>query len=194
MKKALKNILARLIVKLKLIYEQNKLKILYNNPNVIVGKGLAIEEYFSATLPADDFSIKFGSYVHFKKHCSVLVLLGAELVIGDGVFFNNHCSINCIEKISIGENTQFGEGVKLYDHNHLFAYKNNALTIEKDKFKTAPITIGKNCWIGSNVTILKGVSIGDNVIIGANNLVYKSVPPNTVLKFKADYIIENYLD
>jgi acetyltransferase-like isoleucine patch superfamily enzyme len=191
-KRALKNIIGKLIIKLKFIYEENKLKIIFHNPNITIEKNLTIEEYFSASLPADGFSIKFGSNVYFKKYCSILLFPKAELTISSGVFFNNYSSINCIEKISIGENTQFGEGVKLYDHNHLFAYKNNAFTIEKDKFKTAPITIGKNCWIGSNVTILKGVTIGDNVIIGANNLIYKSVPNNTVVKFKADYIIENY--
>ena len=31
--------------------------------------------------------------------------------------------------------------------------------------------IGKHCWIGSNVTIIKGASIGDNCVIGAGSLV-----------------------
>ncbi len=42
----------------------------------------------------------------------------AQLIIGDNVFMNNYCSINCLDEIEIGENTLFGEGVKLYDHNH----------------------------------------------------------------------------
>jgi acetyltransferase-like isoleucine patch superfamily enzyme len=192
MKRALKNIIGKLIAKLKLVYEYHKLKVIYNNPNISIEGNLTIEEYFSASLPAGDFHIKFGSGVHLKKYCAILLLPNAGLTINSNVFFNNYCSINCLDKISIGENTQFGEGVKLYDHNHTFGYENDALTVARDKFTTAPIIIGKNCWIGSNVTILKGVTIGDNVIIGANNLIYKSVPANTVLKFKADYIIENH--
>ncbi len=184
--------ISRVLVKLKFIYEENKLAIIYHNPNITVGEGLTIEEYFSANLPPDNFSIKFGSYVRFKKYCHIFLLPKAELIINSDVFFNNYCSINCVEKIVIGENTMFGEGVKLYDHNHLYDYKDNNLIVEKDKFKTAPIYIGKNCWIGSNVTILKGVTIGDNVVIGANNLIYKSIANNTIIKAKTDYITESH--
>ena len=192
MKHALKNLIGKIITKLKLVYEGYKLKIIYNNPNISIAGSLTIEEYFSVSIPAGNFSIKFGKGVYFKKYCAILLVPKAELIIGGNVFFNNYCSINCLDKISIGENTQFGEGVKMYDHNHTYTYANDVLDVARDKFKTAPITIGKNCWIGSNVTILQGVTIGDNVVIGANNLIYKSVPANTVLKFKADYIIQNH--
>ncbi|WP_295799416.1 acyltransferase [Mucilaginibacter sp.] len=192
MRQALKDMIGKIITKLKRVYEGYKLKVIYNNPNISIGGSLIIEEYFSASIPAGNFALKLGTGVHFKKYCAILLAPKAELTIGANVFFNNYCSINCLEKISIGENTQFGEGVKMYDHNHTYTYANDVLDVDRHNFKTAPITIGKNCWIGSNVTILKGVTIGDNVIIGANNLVYKSVPPNTVLKFKADYIIQNH--
>jgi acetyltransferase-like isoleucine patch superfamily enzyme len=190
LKKAIKSIINKFIVKLKSIYEEHKLHIIFKNPNVIAGEGLSIDEYFSANLPADNFSIKIGPYVRFKKYCHILLFPKAELVIGRDVFFNNYCSINCLEKISIGENTLFGEGVKLYDHNHSFGYKENSLVVSKDQFETAPISIGKNCWIGSNVTILKGVTIGNNVIIGANCLIYKSIDSNIIVKAKTEYIIE----
>ena len=192
MKRAFKNIIGKAIVKLKGIYEWHKLKVIYQNPNISIGGDLTIEEYFSASLPAGNFAIKFGPGVYFKKYCAILLIPGAKLHIGPNVFFNNYCSINCLDKISIGGNTQFGEGVKMYDHNHTYSYANDSLDVARDKFNTAPISIGKNCWIGSNVTILKGVTIGDNVVVGANNLVYKSVPANTVLKFKAEYIIQNH--
>lgn len=192
-KKALKGFISKVIIKLKFIYEADKLKVIYNNPNISVGEGVSIEEYFSANLPADNFSIKIGAYVRIKKYCSILLLPNAELTIGAGVFFNNYCSVNCVEKISIGENTMFGEGVKLYDHNHSINREDNNLSVIKDKFETAPIYIGKNCWIGSNVTILKGVTLGDNVVIGANNLIYQSIADNTVVKSKTGYIIETNL-
>jgi acetyltransferase-like isoleucine patch superfamily enzyme len=191
LKRTLKRIIGNFIAKLNAIYEENKLDNIYQNPHVTIEAGLIIEAYFTANLPADNFNIKFGSHIRFKKYCHILMFPKAELVIDSNVFFNNYCSVNCLEKISIGENTMFGEGVKLYDHNHAFGYKENNLIVSKDQFETAPITIGKNCWIGSNVTILKGVTIGDNVIIGANCLIYKSIASNTVVKLKTEYIIEN---
>lgn len=43
-----------------------------------------------------------------------------EVRIGDDVFFNNYCSLNAIDSISIGDGTVFGENVKVYDHNHCY--------------------------------------------------------------------------
>lgn len=43
-----------------------------------------------------------------------------------------------------------------------------------------PVTIGKNVWIASNVTILPGVQIGDHSIIGAGSIVNKDIPCNVI--------------
>lgn len=190
-KRLAQDILYKFILKAKFLYEQRKLNIIYRNPNVTMEENVVIEEYFSANLPKDGYSIKLGKKVHFKKYCHVLLFPNAKLTIGANVFFNNYCSINCLEQITIGEHTMFGEGVKLYDHNHLITNTDQNITPSADKFTTGPITIGKNCWIGSNVTILKGVSIGDNVVIGANCLVFKSIGSNMIVKSKEEYIIES---
>ena len=41
-------------------------------------------------------------------------------------------------------------------------------------------TIGNNCFIGPFTEIQKGVRIGDNCKIGANAVVTKDLPPNTI--------------
>ena len=100
-----------------------------------------------------------------------------KLILHDGVFINNSCSFNCMERIEIGNGTMMGEGVRFYDHDHVYT----AEKIEKWQWITAPIRVGRDCWIGSNVTILKGVTIGDNTIIGAGCLVRKDIPSNSVV-------------
>ena len=152
--------------------------------NVILGESTSfyIEGVFKQIV------IKQG--VLFRKFCNLLVYTDADLLIDEGVFFNNYCSINCLGKIEIGAKTVFGEGVKLYDHNHNYHYeKDGTLVLEKDNYKIGDIKIGKNCWIGSNVTILQNVNIGDNVIIGANCLIYKSIPSNSIVKHEENLII-----
>lgn len=124
------------------------------------------------------------------NYCNILVYPNAKLTIGKRVFFNNYCSINCLEKIEIGNDTIFGEGVKLYDHNHLINKKTKSIDVAKEQFNTAPIKIGNGCWIASNVVILKGVTIGDNVVIGANCVIHKSIPSNTIVKNNQNLIIE----
>ena len=52
---------------------------------------------------------------------------------------------------------------------------------EKRKMShSAPIVLGKNVWVGSNVTILQGVTIGDNSVIGAGAIVAEDIPANVV--------------
>ena len=109
-----------------------------------------------------------------------------KLILHDGVFINNSCSFNCMERIEIGNGTMMGEGVRFYDHDHIYT----AETIEKWQWTTAPIKVGKDCWIGSNVTILKGVTIGDNTIIGAGCLVRKDIPANSVVYNDGNLIVK----
>ena len=170
----------------------NLQKKIFQNPNIYAHTSLQIEDYFSIELPAENFKIIINENIRFKKYCHILLFPNAQLTIEKNVFFNNYCSINCLERIDIGENTIFGEGVKIYDHNHAYSYdKDHKLNISIADHITSPIIIGTNCWIASNVTILKGVTIGDNVIIGANNLIYQSIPANSIIKAKAENIIVN---
>ena len=61
--------------------------------------------------------------------------------------------------------TRFGEGVKMYDHNHKHEFRESGLCAFPTDFKIGQIKIGRNCWVASNVTILSNVTIGDNVIV-----------------------------
>ena len=74
--------------------------------------------------------------------------------------------------------TEFGKNIKLGKKvfiNTCCHFQDNG-GIEMPK----PVKIGKNVWIGANVTILPGISIGDNSIIGAASVVTKDVPANTL--------------
>ena len=109
-----------------------------------------------------------------------------KLILHDGVFINNSCSFNCMERIEIGAGTMMGEGVRFYDHDHVYT----AEKIEKWQWTTAPIRVGRDCWIGSNVTILKGVTIGDDTVIGAGCLIRNDVPANSVVYQDRNLIIK----
>lgn len=43
------------------------------------------------------------------------------------------------------------------------------------------IVIGDNTYIGNNAVIMPGVQIGKNCVVGANTVVTKSIPDNTVV-------------
>lgn len=105
-------------------------------------------------------------------------LNGGTMEIGNDVFFNNGCSINCHKSIKIGDNTIFGENVLIYDHDHKFNLNDDL--VRKLGFISQEVIIGSNVWVGSNVVILKGVTIGENSVIAAGSIVTKNIPKNTL--------------
>src|SRR6185503_20921829 len=46
---------------------------------------------------------------------------------------------------------------------------------------SAPIVIENGCWLGSRSVILPGVTVGAGSVVGANDVVKESLPPNTLL-------------
>jgi acetyltransferase-like isoleucine patch superfamily enzyme len=136
-------------------------------------------------------NLDLGESLNFRNYIHIWVGKKAKLKIGNQVFFNNYCSINCLESIEIGENTLFGEGVKIYDHNHQYSYDSGKLEVSHNEFSLGAVKIGENCWLGSNVVVLKGVTIGDNSIIGAGCVIHKDVPANSVVVNKQELIQKN---
>lgn len=132
-------------------------------------------------------SLSIGKKITFRKGFTLVIeSKNAKVKISDGVFFNNYCSVCCMQKIEIGKNTIFGENVKIYDHNH--NYTDSMAPIKSQGFSKDAIIIGENCWIGSNVMILKGVKIGKNSVIGAGCVIYKDVSDNSVIVNKQELL------
>ena len=123
-----------------------------------------------------------------RKDFNLVIEPGGMVTFGKGVFINNHCSFNCMNSVSIGDNCLFGESVKIYDHNHRF--RDPDIPIAEQAYKIGEIEIGNNCWIGSNTIILRGVSIGDNVIIGAGCVIDADVPSRSIVR---NHSVQNYL-
>ena len=100
---------------------------------------------------------------------------GKNINIGRNVFINSGCRFQDQGGITIGDDALIGHNVVMATINH---------SIEPDKRKNmipAPIIIGKNVWIGANVTVLPGVTIGDNAVIAAGAAVSKDVEENTIV-------------
>ena len=103
---------------------------------------------------------------------------GGSVKVGNNVFFNNDCSINCYDSVIVGDDCLFGEGVKIYDHNHVFNLE--GVPLRNAGFKIASVSIGENTWVCANVVICKGVTIGSGCVIAAGAVVRSDVPANTM--------------
>lgn len=144
---------------IKLVCSRNRIRI--GNPNLLSG-GCKI-------ICKQNGKITIGSHITNRGR-QFLICEQGDLIIGSGCFFNDGCSITCLNKINIGEGCSFGNNVVIVDHDH--DYK------KQKGFLTSEIFIGKNVWVGANSVILRGVSIGDNSVIAAGTIVKHGVYPN----------------
>ena len=77
--------------------------------------------------------------------------------------------------VTLGDGCQIG-------HNVVFATLDHGIApAERRTTVPAPIVLGRNVWVGSNATILRGVTIGDNAVVAAGAVVAKDVEANTIV-------------
>jgi acetyltransferase-like isoleucine patch superfamily enzyme len=163
------------------LVRQNKLNTIRSNSKCRIAESIHLGPSTEIYLETERCSLVINDHFYTRSFCTIRVGDAGELTIHEKVFLNNGCSINCMHSIEIGENVMFGEGVKIYDHNHEIT-KAPVVTVSRENLSYGKVVIGKNSWLGANVTVLKGVTIGENVVIGANCLIFKSIPDNSIVK------------
>lgn len=102
----------------------------------------------------------------------------AKIIIRDS-FIGRNCVFVAIESIEIQEGCEIAEMVVIRDQDHV--HNLTSQKISKQGFKSSPIMIRNNVWLGCKVTVLKGVEIGPNSIVGAHTLVNHSAPESSIL-------------
>ncbi len=103
--------------------------------------------------------------------------------IGDDCKIGEYFHLTACRGITIGSGLLTGRFVLITDNSHGGLSLENADIPPTRRRLTSKgeIVIGNNVWIGDKVTILSGVRIGDNVIIGANSVVTKDIPSNSLV-------------
>lgn len=96
---------------------------------------------------------------------------GANIELGERVFFNFNCVVLDVCLVQIGSYTLFGPAVQIYTPMHPF----NAELRRREEFGK-PVDIGSDVWVGGGAIILPGVHIGSRAVIGAGSVVTRDVP------------------
>ncbi|MBQ9001940.1 MAG: sugar O-acetyltransferase [Eggerthellaceae bacterium] len=111
----------------------------------------------------------FGLFPPFTTDC------GLNTHVGAGVFINAGARFQDQGGIYIGDRALLG-------HNCVIATLNHDMDpAKRANLVPAPVHIGADAWLGSNVTLLPGVTIGDGAVVAAGAVVTKDVPPRTVV-------------
>ena len=96
---------------------------------------------------------------------------GANIELGERVFFNFNCIVLDVCAVRIGSFSLFGPAVQIYTPTHPF---NAALRRRQESGK--PVDIGTDVWVGGGAIILPGVRIGSRTVIGAGSIVTRDIP------------------
>lgn len=163
---------------------------IFNGKSVHIGSKFSVFKSASIRL-ADRGKLSIGNTVHIGENALVSSLKKGVLTFGNGVSIGANNFIICHDEISIGDNTILAPNVLIYDHDHIFSAENG---VDKRNFKTYPVSIGKNCWIGANVVILRGTTIEDNCVVGAGSVLKGHYPKGSLIIQKRETEIKQISD
>jgi acetyltransferase-like isoleucine patch superfamily enzyme len=165
---------------------------IYAKKKIRCGSGMTINDGCfinalcrSGVTIGNDFSLGRNSMIECT---GVIRELGDRLVIGDHVGIAANAFIAVRGPVKIGSNTIFGPGVAIHAENHVFQALDTPIRLQGAQRRG--VTIGEDCWIGSNAIILDGVTIGQGAVVAAGAVVNRNVPPFSIVGGVPAKIIE----
>jgi len=157
--------------------------IFFNVSKIHFGKFLKLGNnvYISALAKQGIF---FGNNVSLGAYSRVIVStslndIGEFIKIGNNVGIGEFAYLGGAGGLEIGNDCIVGQYLSCHPENH--NYQDITAVIRNQGVNRKGIKIGKNCWIGSKVTILDGVEIGDGSIIAAGAVITTSFPANSII-------------
>lgn len=111
---------------------------------------------------------------YVAKTCYICPRCGIskDLRAGNFCYIGPRCSIK--PGVTIGDFTLLANNVQIIGCDHRFDIPGVPI-IFSGRPEQLQTTIGKDCWIGANVIIMRGIKIGDGTIVAAGSVVTKSL-------------------
>ena len=100
---------------------------------------------------------------------------GANIHLGERVFFNFNCVVLDVAEVTIGDFTLFGPSVQIYTATHPMNPQ-----VRRELEAARPIRIGSDVWVGGGAILCPGVTIGSRSVIGAGSVVTRDIPEGVV--------------
>ncbi len=140
---------------------------------VFLGSRVFIGQYSLLNATCKDSFIRLGNDVHLARFCTLRA--GKRgITLHDGVGINQYTFLDGNGGVEIGPDTLLSPGVQCISGNHIF--DNPDVPIKYQGTEYGKITIGEDCWLGTNVIVLPGVTLGRGAVIGAGAVVTKDIP------------------
>jgi len=90
---------------------------------------------------------------------------GGELVLGARTILGRNVTLHCDERIELGSKVGLAERVTVIDSDH--GFDGSDTFFMQQPVRSAPVVIGDNVFLATNVVVLRGTTIGDNSVAAA---------------------------
>jgi acetyltransferase-like isoleucine patch superfamily enzyme len=143
------------------------------HPNVIVLGLVFLDRGVTLQAQAGYGRLILGRFTHIGAGTALRCHEGT-LRIGEKCIIGRNVSINCYLDVEIGATAMIADHVYIADFDHRF---DDLDTPIKDQgIVKGRVAIGRDVWVGTKSTVVRGVRIGDGAVIGANSVVSRDVP------------------
>lgn len=113
-------------------------------------------------------------YHAFGDPLKIEVSSSGTLIIGADCSINHGLDLYCCREVRIGDCCRIAPHVYITDHGGHPVRPGEAA-------RKAPVTLGRNVWIGHSARVLPGVTIGNHSVVAAASVVTRDVPPCSVV-------------
>jgi acetyltransferase-like isoleucine patch superfamily enzyme len=140
---------------------------------IFLGRRVFIGQYAYLDAGCSDSFIRLGNDVHVARFA---VLRSGErgITVHDNVGINARSFLDGNGGVEIGPNTLLSPGVQCISGNHVF--DDPEMPVRYQGTAYGKVTVGEDCWLGTNVVVLPGVTIGRGAVIGAGAVVTRDIP------------------
>jgi hypothetical protein len=102
-----------------------------------------------------------------------------SLRIGDKVVFGGNNVVNAYLDVDIGAETILADWIYISDFDHRF--DDPVTPIRLQGIVKSPVRIGRDCWIGEKVSVLRGSEVGEGSVVGAQTVVRGRYPERSII-------------
>ncbi len=160
---------------------------LRHGSHVKIGKGVILNHKFKfkgkgKLIIGDNCNL----YAHEEPNRFMTFDRTTTITIGKNCRLNG-VTIQSREKVEIGDNCLIGSSMLIdNDFHSIYPEHRN----DPGHIKSAPIKVGKDCWLAGQSVILKGVSIGDRSVVALRAVVTKDVPTSSVVAGNPAHLVK----
>lgn len=138
---------------------------------IFLGNRVFVGQY--SYLDGQTSFLRLGDDVHLSRF-STLRAGERGITIHDGAGINMRTFLDGNGGVEVGADALLSPGVQVISGNHIFDDPDVPIKYQGTAY--GKVTIGEDCWLGTNVIVLPGVTIGRGALVGAGAVVTKDIP------------------